>query len=216
MKEKMWIAAVSLALLLTGGAFFAAAESGTVAVAPDKAANGLTVTENGVSWTQMDFLNIFNNPAYNGEKIVVPGQAGQYTFTVENHTAYILDYDVAVSEINRWELPMVCRLRSEKGYTGGEEWVSPEMLTVRAGQLPAGGKETYTLEWQWLSVSDEQDTLLGAGEDVQYTIRLDITAEQNGPAPATGGPEPPLLAAVTAGLTAAVCLLLFRRKRRRE
>ena len=36
MKEKMWIAAVSLALLLTGGAFSAAAESGAVAVAPDK------------------------------------------------------------------------------------------------------------------------------------------------------------------------------------
>ena len=56
---------------------------------------------------------------------------------------------------------------------------------------------------------------MGVGEDVQYTIRLDITAEQNGPAPATGGPEPSLLAAMTAGLTA-VCLLLFRRKRRRE
>lgn len=128
MKEKMWIAAVSLALLLTGGAFSAAAESGAVAVAPDKAADGLSVTENGVSWTQMDYLNIFNNPAYNGEKIVVPGQSGQYVFTVENHTAYILDYDVAVSEVNRWELPMVCRLRSEKGYTGGEEWGSPETL----------------------------------------------------------------------------------------
>ena len=92
MKEKMWIAAVSLALLLTGGAFSAAAESGAVAVAPDKAADGLSVTENGVSWTQMDYLNIFNNPAYNGEKIVVPGQSGQYVFTVENHTAYILEY----------------------------------------------------------------------------------------------------------------------------
>lgn len=168
---------------------------------------GLVVYDDKVQWkntTEVDLFDVsYANDAGeitvksdSGDKVIAPGTANDYDFTLKNTGNISLDYVLSLNSLfalQEWELPIQVRLRSgSRWITGGEnEWVPASGLksVVEKGTLEVNQYKTYTLQWRWpfemgaaeeLALNDLNDTVLGNcadGEDVNFRLTITVQTE---------------------------------------
>lgn len=166
----------------------------------------LTVRDGETPWTVGTSVDLFKTAYANGQgevtaksadggKIIAPGTANAYEFSLKNTGGISLDYalrlDSAFTLADR-ELPVRVRLRSgERWLLGGADaWARPDSLTgvEETGTLPVNQYVTYTFEWEWpyesgagdALLADLNDTLLGdaaARQDVEFRLNIEVLSE---------------------------------------
>lgn len=136
-----------------------------------------------------------------GDKVIAPGTAGSYDFTIENNGSASMDYTLtaegeAVFTQNGevYTIPIEVKLSCYDGrylVGSGESWAELEALdSVRdTGTVARKHFVKYTLEWQWpfeqadTAAGDVYDTMLGNlaadGGELEATIRLNVITEEN-------------------------------------
>ncbi len=141
-------------------------------------------------WTQISQVDIFapredtGVKLINGEKVIAPGASGLYLFRLYNPDSSTLRYWLKLSESD-YRLPIRYRLLSgiselDKSYVGDDEWKSAEEIEVNGKELSSGEYTYYTLQWKWVSQSNENDTELAKQQTVNYyVINITIDAESN-------------------------------------
>jgi len=154
----------------------------------------MTVEDGQARWTAGTSVDLFRtayaNPqgqitarSADGGKIIAPGTANAYEFSLKNTGGVSLDYtlklDSAFTLTDR-EMPMRVRLRSgDRWLLGGEsDWARPDELTgvAETGTLDVNQYVTYAFEWQWPYESGADDTLLG---DLNDTLLGDAAIRQD-------------------------------------
>lgn len=133
--------------------------------------------------------NVITVNSNNGEKVIAPGTQNSYTFKLKNTGNVALDYIVEIDAYftpANIDIPITGRLNRYDGkwVVGSKnEYVSVPTLdaAVDGASLGAGKYTYYTLDWQWLyeSGNDELDTMLGdlaKNEDLIFTIVIKTTA----------------------------------------
>lgn len=147
----------------------------------DKFGLGFYVLENNaVNWHQLEQLDIFSNPEFNGEKLIAPGTAGSYYFTLKNNSAFEITAKLTIADINEWDIPMKFRLRTnyEYVYGGSNTWLTSEEFAskVMKVNLPAKTEQKYIIDWQWVFYEDHQrdvdDTYLGNAAYYHYAEQV--------------------------------------------
>ena len=124
-----------------------------------------------------------------GERLIAPGTANRYVFTLRNTTSLPMDYRLEVDAlVQGTEETLTLQVRvwdSEGKYLLGEkeQYAALEQLdhTHDEGVLGADRNAVYTLEWTWPfeQGGDERDTLLGnlaVGEEISLQIVIRTTA----------------------------------------
>lgn len=117
-----------------------------------------------------------------GDKVIAPGTANTYEFSLKNTGNISLDYTLKLDSmftLTNQELPMQVRLRSgERWLIGGENaWAPSDTLidVTETGTLAVNKYVTYTFEWQWPFESGVNSTLLG---DLNDTLIGNAAVEQ--------------------------------------
>lgn len=117
-----------------------------------------------------------------GGKVIAPGTANTYEFSLKNTGNISLDYTMKLDSaftLSNQELPVQVRVRSgDRWIFGGEnDWARPGDLTevTETGTLAVNKYVTYAFEWQWPYESGTDDTLLG---DLNDTLIGNAAAEQ--------------------------------------
>ena len=175
------------------------------------------------------------------DRVIAPGTSNDYKFTIQNTTAFPLDYDMYVeAEVigTEHEIPLRVSLRADNsGYIAGSENSGSikDLDGVRDSSVLGGGRcNYYTLSWDWPfeQGKDEYDTMLG-DLSVKDTItvrvrfktiaRLDADPEDPrkrdaGDKPKTGDDSPYMFLCVmmSAALAVAVFFFLVGGKRTRD
>lgn len=127
----------------------------------------------------------------NGGKVIAPGTANSYEFSLKNTGNISLDYTMhlgSVFTLSNQALPVQVRLRSgDRWILGGENaWVQPDTLTgvAETATMVVNQYATYTFEWQWPYESgaddarllgDLNDTLIGNAaveQDVEFQLKI--------------------------------------------
>lgn len=118
-----------------------------------------------------------------GEKIIAPGTANSYEFSLKNTGNISLDYTMKLDSmfaLTNQELPMQIRLHSGDRWLlgGANDWAKPEDLTsvTETGTLEVNQYVIYAFEWQWPFESGADDTLLG---DLNDTLIGNAAVEQD-------------------------------------
>lgn len=171
----------------------------------------------------------------NGDKIVAPGTANDYSFVLNNTGDTAIDYTMNITAYisdNITSIPVQVKLKDYTGkYLVGSETAWQSILDLNnitdSAVLSAGYHATYTLGWQWPFEGDDAfDTLLGnMAEDEEYILTVQITTMATADAVAdTGSGQPPktgdsfniILWSAIAVLSFFTMLLLLLWKRRDE
>lgn len=133
----------------------------------------------GISWSSSEELDIFANPMYEMEEKIAPESTNIYQFVVRNNTKYNVDYSINFIEDNEMNINMKYRLmKNDESYVVGDKdtWVTYEELDLEEVSLKTKKSDTYYLEWKWFE--SENDTEVGAAGDVDYSLSINISAEQ--------------------------------------
>lgn len=121
------------------------------------------------------------------DKLLAPGTANDYTFTLENNGDVPLDYTMYMQAWfgSEYIIPVKARVSDHNGnYLLGSPAQTEDVLQLNSvgdrGVLGAGRCAVYTLDWEWVFEQgiDEYDTMLGnlaVDEDITLTIRI-VTA----------------------------------------
>lgn len=143
---------------------------------PPKSPAVFNLKEDGISWVQLEDLNVFANPEYNGEKIIRPGSKGIYDFIIGNENDTTITYWFYMHEINEHKINMKYKLKLEGAYIFGSEdnWVGVLELKHQDLKLLSNSRSLYTLEWYW--EEGEQDTDI-AKSRAEYRLRMTINAK---------------------------------------
>ena len=200
---------------------------------------GIDAIENGLSWTQLELLDIFSNPEFGGEKIIAPGTTGSYYFTVKNTADFAMKCALRFEDINDPEsrVPMLYRLRSEDGYLLGDDttWLTLEEIINFDIPLNIDKSKDFILDWKWIyedltdiETRDELDTMLGnkaydlwqAGKKLEYKLKLIILADQvefpNDPSPITGEMTAYIAAGGILTFVSGFAIIAFAKKRKKK
>ena len=122
------------------------------------------------------------DPSLKPNDIVIPGSEGSYRFTIENQEAFGCEYEIALAKgIEATEadlIPLVFNLRRY----GVPQGTFTSLSTLKAlpvtGNLNAGERHEYVLDWKWPfevdTAGDIVDTALG--ERVQSAADEDNTS----------------------------------------
>ena len=142
-------------------------------------------------------------PEGNTDKLIAPGTANKYQFTLQNPGNVTLDYIMTMEayiEGTDLYLPVNARVWDYTNrYLVGSPEEMPHVLELNTveerAKLGAGKYATYTLEWEWPFEwgDDEHDTLLGnlaVDGDITLTIIIRTVAEyDDGPGPGITTPN---------------------------
>ena len=141
---------------------------------------GISVTENDIEIGKNTKLNIFNNPKFNGKKIIAPHSKGTYKFYVKNKSNNDISYNIKFTDEMKKFVNMKYKLKIDNIYIRGneEEYTTIDKLKLDNVTVPKDSVNIFTLEWYWED-DDELDTEVGISEDKYYTINLKIEASQN-------------------------------------
>jgi len=174
-----------------------------------------------------------------GGKVIAPGTANSYEFSLKNTGNISLDYtmrlDSAFTLTDR-QLPVQVRLRSgDRWIFGGQNvWARPDALTEveETGTLAVNKYVTYTFEWQWpyesgtddaLLLGDLNDTLIGNAaveQEVEFRLNIGVQSVITPGATPEGVPDgepqsvpdgPVFLGLLGIGILLLLLLLLFWR-----
>lgn len=129
-------------------------------------------------------LDIFDETAADGDKIIHPYSSGSYTFNVYNNSdSDPLPYYLKITEENPENVPIRISLKKngEYIYGGADESDMCTVMGFEMDEILLEGRvtDTYTLEWTWVTYTDKADTALGLraanGEELTYTIKISAT-----------------------------------------
>ncbi len=142
-----------------------------------KVDEGLIVYDNEKVWDNQR-LNIFDNPAYSGDKKIAPGSHNSYTFKIKNKNSFAVTVDIEFIEENAHNINMLFKLKNDGNYLVGSEASYAEIAGKHISQitLTAGGEKTYDLDWKW--VDSDNDTVVGFDARSQYGLTIKVGAEQ--------------------------------------
>jgi len=123
-------------------------------------------------------LDIFNNPKNGGQKIIAPNSHGSYSFAVHNNSnSGSLPYSLTLEAVNPDNIPIFVSLEKN-----GKEISSGKLLTeLRIPDKPLSGNKTdmYTLNWRWITETDEVDTNIGNDGTQTYQLNIKATGSLN-------------------------------------
>ena len=161
---------------------------------------GLNILDNDKVWLSETDVEIFHL-SYNSEngvtvkssdagKVIAPGTANEYVFTLENTGSVLLDYNMNIeASVAGTELTLPVKVRvwdHNNRYLLGNESNKADLLQLNSvsdnAKLSAGRFAVYTLEWEWPfeGGSDRYDTMLGdlaVDNDIVLTVRIKTYAE---------------------------------------
>jgi len=143
----------------------------------------ITVTdEDGTEFTLKDAdLNIFNNTAFDGEKIIAPHSIGTYQFYIKNEIDSNIKYNIRFLDEMSHFVNMKYKLKINNVYVCGNSstYVDINELNIDDVILMKDSSMLCTLEWCW--EDDELDTIVGTQsnyEDEYYTLRINLQASK--------------------------------------
>ena len=125
-----------------------------------------------IKWNGATDLKIFENN-YSANGTIAPESVGSYEFVVRNSTDYKLKYDLDFVESNASNINMKYKLKKNGTYLNNE-YVSYADLALNGQVIEVGTKDTYILEWKWIST--DNDTNIGKN-GAEYSMKIVIDAE---------------------------------------
>ena len=137
----------------------------------------LEISQKDVTWNKIEDLNIFDNPQFNNEKIVVPMSKGSYEFIIKNNMNERIQYSIYLSEINKHNVNMKYRLKLNNVYVLGDEntWLDIHETKLENIIVPENSSNIYTLEWYW--EEDTNDTQIGKLVYAEYKCKINVISE---------------------------------------
>lgn len=125
----------------------------------------------------------------NTEKIIYPSAYNEYTFTLENPSKHLLDYELTMEAYvtgTDYILPVNVNLYDYTGkYIIGSENQMLNVLQLNSvdekSKLSSGRFAVYTLNWEWAfeSGNDDYDTMLGnlaVDDDITLTVKIKVVS----------------------------------------
>lgn len=134
----------------------------------------LIISDNYITWKSNNELRIFDNPVYNMEPKIAPGDSNIYQFVIKNNTDYNIKYNITFNETNNYGLNMKYKLKKGKTYITGIEYVNYNELNQNDILINKGTSTTYYLEWKWIG-TDNDNSLSGIKN--AYKLNLEIEAK---------------------------------------
>lgn len=133
-----------------------------------------------------------------GEKVIAPGTAVDYTVRLRNKDKIAIDYTLTteVGFLSEHEIPVNFRLIDpDDNYLAGDAktWADVKALSnvSHSDTIERGGSAEYIFQWKWPfeSGDDAYDTFLGniSDKDVAIKVTFTIHAEANTSLEANGG-----------------------------
>ena len=143
--------------------------------------------EERTQWEQLIQLNVWAVSSVGEKNILSPSSEGRCALTVRNATRFPLRYTFSISDEHIERFPLLYRLRDSTGsylFGADGEWIEADEITGVSGNLDYKADTVYTLEWKWMSASDEIDTATGilGQQNMTYALNFNLTAEQTGSA----------------------------------
>ena len=132
------------------------------------------------AWNFLTELNIFENK--NGDTLLAPGSAGEYTFFVKNARSEEGVFTLRLKENTK--LPVRYSIQSKNGdwLLGSEsEKVSLASENVKVqGNVTANSELQFTLYWEWAfeDGGDIRDTQIGNRKNMLYKVLFHFQAEE--------------------------------------
>lgn len=140
----------------------------------------INISSESKNWYENDNINLFKYLNKSGEKVIWPGQSGEYEFIVKNTNKIPLYYSIKLSEENKSKINMKYRLKLNNIYIVGDTntYESIEKINFENIKILENAKSTYTLEWKWED-SDNDAEIVKNGL-ATYRIYIDINSKTVG------------------------------------
>lgn len=187
-------------------------------------------------YTESETVDIFS--CYDGEKLIMPGSSGNYSFEMKNNYGCTTRYKVSLkADLNRDgvsykdKFPIEIRVMNGKWKNVSEYFVSDdEGIVINERLMKTGETGDCAIEWRWIRGSDDVcDTMLGNSKNIRLTLYITGSIEcvsnenehscvgrqktQNTEAVDTGDrAEPGKWMAVSVCLSAAVFLIVKKKR----
>lgn len=127
-----------------------------------------------VNWNGATDLKIFTKSIYNIDGVIAPESENVYEFIVKNSTEYDIKYNVNFNETNLYNINMKYKLKKNDTYII-DHYVSASELNITNQLLSVNSKDTYYVEWKWISSSN--DTNIGSNPEAKYNLQIEVEAE---------------------------------------
>ena len=127
-----------------------------------------------LNWNGATDLKIFSKSIYNIDGVIAPESENTYEFIVKNSTEYDIKYDINFIETNLFNINMKYKLKKNNTYII-DHYVSASELNITDQVLSVNGKDTYYIEWKWISSSN--DTNIGRNPEANYNLQIEVEAE---------------------------------------
>lgn len=148
--------------------------SGEDTLGPDE---NFYVDDSDVKWSDETDLNIFTDSMYGKNGKVAPESSNTYKFVVNNNTRYNLKYKISFTEENQHNINIKYKLKKNGSYIV-DHYVSYNEINKSDLLLNSNSKDTYLLEWKWVSNDNDTDIGINAREnDVKYKLKIKVEAE---------------------------------------
>lgn len=133
-----------------------------------------------------------------GERLVAPGTAVDYTIHLRNTEETAINYKLQpdIQETSQYAIPIVVRMYGQEGYIiGGEnEWIPIGSVNTQPlyDTLKTNESAEYIFQWKWEfeSGNDDYDTQLGTDAEVAgigVSVSFDLHTEANTSIEENGG-----------------------------
>ena len=135
---------------------------------------GFVIKDHEGNWIYQNELNIFSNPAYEFKNIIAPESSNAYQFVIYNSNANEIKYNIKMEETNPYNINMMYKLKKNGSYIAGNksQWVDVDELNTTLATLNSKSTDSYSLEWKWVSSSN--DTEVGKTENAGYSLKINI------------------------------------------
>ena len=140
----------------------------------------ISITSELKDWYSNENINLFKRVNGNGEKVIFPGDTGDYEFVLKNTNNVPVLYSLKISENNKDNINVKYRLKLNNVYVIGDEhtYESVEKLDLNDIKILENAKSLYTLEWKW-EEADNDAELIKNGL-ATYRIYIDIYSKSTG------------------------------------
>lgn len=140
----------------------------------DKVDTNFTISDNYITWKSNNELRIFDNPVYDMEPKIAPGDNNIYQFVIKNNTNNNIKYNITFNETNNYGLNMKYKLKKGNTYLTGDDYVNYNELNQNNILINKGTSTTYYLEWKWIGTDNDNNL---SGIKNAYKLNLEIEAE---------------------------------------
>ena len=137
----------------------------------------IEITQNNMNWNEIKDLEIFSNPEFSNEKIIIPKSKGSYEFVISNKLNERVKYNINLKEKNELNVNMKYRLKLNNIYVirNKDTWVDIEELNLNEVISEKNSSNIYTLEWYW--EEDTNDTQIGKQVYAEYKCSIEVISE---------------------------------------